>query len=52
MKESSRRYPYFDIVVGVAWSYDPDCESYAGGNVAAGRISHVGQVKGDNPDKK
>jgi hypothetical protein len=29
-----RRYPYFDVVVGLAWSYDP--ESYAGGSVAAG----------------
>jgi hypothetical protein len=45
-----RRYPYFDVVVGLAWSYDP--ESYAGGSLAAGRISHAGQVKGDDPDKK
>jgi hypothetical protein len=30
-----RRYPYFDVVVGLAWSHDP--ESYAGGSVAAGR---------------
>jgi hypothetical protein len=44
-----RRYPYFDVVVGLAWSYDP--ESYAGGSVAAGRVSHAGQVKGDT-DKK
>jgi hypothetical protein len=43
------RYPYFGVVVGLAWSYDP--ESYADGSVAAGRISH-GQVKGDNPEKK
>jgi hypothetical protein len=43
-------YPYFDIVVGLAWSYDP--ESYAGGSVAAGRVSHARQVKGDDPDKK
>jgi hypothetical protein len=46
----SSRYPYFDVVVGLAWSYDP--ESYAGGSVAAGRISHARQVKGDDPDKK
>jgi hypothetical protein len=39
-----------DVVVGLAWSYDP--ESYAGGNVADGRVSHAGQVKGDDPDKK
>jgi hypothetical protein len=47
---SHRRYPYFDVVVGLAWSYDP--ESYAGGSVAAGRVSHAGQVKGDYPDRK
>jgi hypothetical protein len=44
------RYPYFDIVVRLAWSCYP--ESYAGGGIATGRISHVGQVKGDDPDKK
>jgi hypothetical protein len=44
------RYPCFDVVVGLAWSYDP--ESYAGGNIAAGRASHAGQVKGNDPDKK
>jgi hypothetical protein len=37
-------------VVGLAWSYDP--ESYAGGSVAAVRISHAGQVKDDDADKK
>jgi hypothetical protein len=47
---SPRRYFYLDAVVGLAWSYDP--ESYAGGSVAAGRVSHAGQVKGDDPDKK
>ena len=26
-----RRYPYFDVVVGLEWSHDP--ESYAGGSV-------------------
>jgi hypothetical protein len=35
---------------GLAWSYDH--ESYAGGSVATGRVSHAGQVKGDDPDKK
>jgi hypothetical protein len=30
-----RRYPYFDVVVGLAWSCDP--ESYAGSSIAAGR---------------
>jgi hypothetical protein len=47
---SSRRYPYFDAVVWLAWSYDT--ESYAGGSVATGRVSDFGQVKGDDPDKK
>ena len=41
--ESPRRCPYFDVVVGLVWSHDP--ESYAGG-------SHARQVKGDDPDKK
>jgi hypothetical protein len=45
-----RRHSYFDVVVGLAWSYDP--ESYAGGSVAAGRVSHAGQIKRDDPDKK
>jgi hypothetical protein len=49
MAVTPRRYPYFDIVVGLGWSYDP--ESYVGGSVAAGRVSHVGQVKGNDPDK-
>ena len=40
-----RRYPYFDIVLGLSWSNDP--ESYAGGSVATGTVSHAGQVKGD-----
>jgi hypothetical protein len=26
-----RKYPYFDVVVGLEWSQDP--ESYAGGSV-------------------
>jgi hypothetical protein len=46
----SRMYPYFEVVVGLAWSYDP--ESYAGGSVAAGRVSYAEQVKGDDLDKK
>jgi hypothetical protein len=36
-------------VVGLVWSNDP--ESYAGGSVATGRASYVGQVEGDDPDK-
>jgi hypothetical protein len=26
-----RRYPYFDVVVGLVWSHDP--KSYAGGSI-------------------
>jgi hypothetical protein len=26
-----RKYPYFDVVVGLVWSHDP--KSYAGGSV-------------------
>jgi hypothetical protein len=43
---------YFNIDINyrkLAWSYDP--ESYAGGSVSAGRVSHAGNVKGDDPDK-
>ena len=40
---------YFVVVVGLVWSND--IESYAGGSVATGTASHVGQVKGDDPDK-
>jgi hypothetical protein len=43
-----RRYPYFDVVVGLARSEDP--ENYAGGSVATGRVSLAEQVKGDDPD--
>jgi hypothetical protein len=44
------RYTYFDVLVMLAWSNDP--ESYAGRSVNTGRASHAGQVKGDDPDKK
>jgi hypothetical protein len=50
MIEPRRRYPYFDVVAGLAWSEDP--ESYADGRVDTGRGSHAGQVKGDDPYKK
>ena len=43
-------YPYFDEVVGLAWSNDP--ESYAGGSDATGMASCAREVKGDDPDKK
>jgi len=45
-----QRYPYFDVVVGLEWSNDP--ESYAGGSYATGVASRARQVKGDDPDKK
>jgi hypothetical protein len=31
MGRTPRRYPYFDVVVGLVWSHDP--KSYAGGSV-------------------
>ena len=37
-------------MVGLVWSKDP--KSYAGGSVATGKVSHVGQVKGDDPNEK
>ena len=48
--KSPATYPYLDVVVVLAWSYDP--ESYAGGRGATGSASHARQVKGDAPDKK
>ena len=45
-----RRYPYSDIVVGLAWSNDP--ESCSGGSEATVMASRARQVKGDDPDKK
>ena len=45
-----RRYPYCDVVVGLAWSEDP--KSYTGDSVATGRAPRTRQVKGDDPDKK
>jgi hypothetical protein len=37
-------------MVWPAWANDPG--SCAGGSVATGRASHVGQVEGDDPDSK
>jgi hypothetical protein len=31
INNAPRRYPYFDVVVGLVWSHDP--KSYAGGSV-------------------
>jgi hypothetical protein len=39
---------YFDVVVGLAGSNDP--ESYAGGSIATGRVTQAGQVEGNDPD--
>jgi hypothetical protein len=44
------KYPYFDVVVGFAWSHSS--ESYAGDRVAAGKASLARRVKGDDPDKR
>jgi hypothetical protein len=44
----SRRYPYFDVVVGLVWSHDPKLAvAYA-----TGRASHARQVESDDPNKK
>jgi hypothetical protein len=48
--DTARRNPYFDAVVGLVWSHDP--ESYAGCSVTTGRASHARQFKGDDPGKK
>jgi hypothetical protein len=39
-------FPYFDAVLGLGWSNDPD------NSVATGRASHARQVIGYDPDKK
>jgi hypothetical protein len=39
--------PFFDIMVGLAWSKDPG--KYAAGSIATGRAFHTRQVKGDDP---
>jgi len=44
IKKKHRSYPYFDVVVRLAWSNDP--ESYAGGRVANVRASDAGEVEG------
>jgi len=43
-------YHYFDVVVVFAWLKDP--ESYAGGSVATGRVSHTRQVIDDDQEEK
>ena len=43
-------YLYLVVVEWLACLNDP--ESYAGGGIAARRVTHAGQVKGVKPDKK
>ena len=43
-------YLYLVVVEWLACLIDP--ESYAGGSIAARRVTHAGQVKGDKPDEK
>ena len=50
MESPPTRYPYFDVVVGLVRSHDP--ESYAGSSLAIDRVSHARQVKGDDPGEK
>ena len=40
---------HLDEVEGLARSNDP--KSYADGSTATGRVTHVGQVKGEGPDE-
>ena len=47
---ASQWYPYFDVVMGLGWSNDP--ESYASVSGAIGRASHAREVKGNDPDKR
>jgi hypothetical protein len=47
---SPRKYPYFDVVVGLCGHMIP--RSMLEVAYATGRASHARQVKGDDPDKK
>jgi hypothetical protein len=49
-KVSPQRYTYFDAVVGLVWSIDP--ESYTGSSIATDRVSHTRQVSGDDTESK
>ena len=45
--------PWYLYLVVVEWlAYLNDPESYAGGGIAATRITHTGQVEGNKPEKK
>jgi hypothetical protein len=50
LSASPHGFPYFDVVLGLVWSCDP--ESYASSFIATGRVTHAGQVKDDDPDKR
>jgi hypothetical protein len=41
---------YFDAAVRLEWFKGP--VSSAGGSVAAGRVSHAGQIESEDPDEK
>jgi hypothetical protein len=43
-------HSYFGVVVGLAWSHDPD--SNAGGSIVTGSVVHAGYIKGDDPGQK
>jgi hypothetical protein len=47
---TTRRHAYFHVIVGLAWSHDP--ENYAGDSVTTGRVSHARQVKANEPNKR
>jgi len=41
-------YPYFDAVVGLVWSNNP--ESYTGRSIATERVSYTREVRGDDTE--
>ena len=47
---SPQSYPYFDVLVGLEWSDDP--ESYTGCSIVTGMAFQARQVKGDDPNTK
>lgn len=49
---SPRSYPYFDVLVELAWSDDPESYAYTGGSIVTGRDFHARQVKCDDPNTK
>ena len=45
--------PWYLYLVVVEWlAYLNDPENYAGGGIAARRVTHAGQVKDNKPDEK